>query len=238
MDAYLEERGYAARRIDGAVGYQDRMAYVDEFNSDPDCFVFLLSTRAGGLGINLTSADTVIIYDSDWNPHQDMQARASRRCRSVRGCARLQHSLLTPSCCSQHDGVVATAGAAVLVSDSTAGFTTNCRLLPSVLVCLVHDTSCARAGDGPRPPHRPDEARARAAPLHVRQRRGQAAAPRAQQACTRAPRHQEGRVWRREQRRRWRRGGQHVAQRAGPARRAQGRPAARGARHAAVLRAR
>jgi hypothetical protein len=48
---------------------------MDEFNEDADCFVFLLSTRAGGLGINLTSADTVIIYDSDWNPHQDMQVR-------------------------------------------------------------------------------------------------------------------------------------------------------------------
>ena len=46
------------------------------FNSDPDVVVFLLSTRAGGLGINLTAADTVIIYDSDWNPHQDLQARS------------------------------------------------------------------------------------------------------------------------------------------------------------------
>ena len=47
---------------------------MDLFNTDPEYGVFLLSTRAGGLGINLTAADTVIIYDSDWNPHQDMQA--------------------------------------------------------------------------------------------------------------------------------------------------------------------
>ena len=47
-----------------------------QFNTDPGMFAFLLSTRAGGLGINLTSADTVIIYDSDWNPHQDLQARS------------------------------------------------------------------------------------------------------------------------------------------------------------------
>jgi hypothetical protein len=47
---------------------QDRQANIDAFNSDPQRWVFLLSTRAGGLGINLTAADTVIIYDSDWNP--------------------------------------------------------------------------------------------------------------------------------------------------------------------------
>ena len=46
---------------------------MKEFNSNPDMFCFLLSTRAGGLGINLTAADTCIIYDSDWNPHQDLQ---------------------------------------------------------------------------------------------------------------------------------------------------------------------
>ncbi len=46
----------------------------DFMNPNTDKFVFLLSTRAGGLGINLTSADTVIIYDSDWNPQMDLQA--------------------------------------------------------------------------------------------------------------------------------------------------------------------
>jgi ATP-dependent DNA helicase len=92
LDSYLDERGYKARRIDGAVGYQDRMLFMDEFNHDPDCFIFLLSTRAGGLGINLTSADTVIIYDSDWNPHQDMQVRSLTRMTSPTGRSlSLQH---------------------------------------------------------------------------------------------------------------------------------------------------
>jgi SNF2 family DNA or RNA helicase len=50
---------------------------VDLYNTQPDkYFAFLLSTRAGGLGINLATADTVIIYDSDWNPHNDLQAQA------------------------------------------------------------------------------------------------------------------------------------------------------------------
>lgn len=53
----------------------DRQAAIDSFNGDPSIFVFLLSTRAGGLGINLTAADTVILFDSDWNPHQDTQAQ-------------------------------------------------------------------------------------------------------------------------------------------------------------------
>lgn len=74
LDAYLEGEGHKSCRIDGSVSWQDRQEAIRSFNTDPDVFVFLLSTRAGGLGINLTAADTVIIYDSDWNPHQDMQA--------------------------------------------------------------------------------------------------------------------------------------------------------------------
>ena len=74
LEYYLEGKGITPCRIDGNVSYQDRQRFMKEFNSNPEVFCFLLSTRAGGLGINLTAADTVIIYDSDWNPHQDMQA--------------------------------------------------------------------------------------------------------------------------------------------------------------------
>ena len=74
IDAYLEEKGVVAVRIDGSVSWQERQARMKQFNDDPEAKVFLLSTRAGGLGINLTAADTCIIYDSDWNPHQDLQA--------------------------------------------------------------------------------------------------------------------------------------------------------------------
>lgn len=54
---------------------------IDEFNEDPEIFVFLLSTRAGGLGINLTSANTVILHDIDFNPYNDKQAED--RCHRV-----------------------------------------------------------------------------------------------------------------------------------------------------------
>lgn len=67
--------GWTVCRIDGAVKASDRQDQIEAFNTDPDCKLFLLSTRAGGLGINLTAADTVILYDSDWNPQQDLQAQ-------------------------------------------------------------------------------------------------------------------------------------------------------------------
>jgi chromodomain-helicase-DNA-binding protein 4 len=66
--------GYKYERIDGSITGQSRQDAIDRFNaSGAQQFVFLLSTRAGGLGINLATADTVIIYDSDWNPHNDIQ---------------------------------------------------------------------------------------------------------------------------------------------------------------------
>ena len=67
--------GWTVCRIDGGVKASDRQDQIQAFNTDPDCKLFLLSTRAGGLGINLTAADTVILYDSDWNPQQDLQAQ-------------------------------------------------------------------------------------------------------------------------------------------------------------------
>lgn len=68
-------------RLDGSMNFLDRQANIDKFNSDPEHTIFLLSTRAGGLGINLTAADTCFIYDSDWNPQQDLQAQD--RCHRI-----------------------------------------------------------------------------------------------------------------------------------------------------------
>ena len=113
LEDYLRWQGYKYERIDGGIKGNDRQAAIDRFSApDSDRFVFLLCTRAGGVGINLTAADTVIIYDSrrepahspsshlltsltprtsrpcqviiydsDWNPQNDMQAQA--RCHRI-----------------------------------------------------------------------------------------------------------------------------------------------------------
>ncbi|OLQ15739.1 Chromodomain-helicase-DNA-binding protein 7 [Cryptosporidium hominis] len=77
LEELVEHHGWGYERLDGSIRGTDRNAAITRFNAeDSDKFVFLLSTRAGGLGINLTSADTVIIFDSDWNPQNDVQACA------------------------------------------------------------------------------------------------------------------------------------------------------------------
>ncbi len=67
-------RSYPCCRIDGSISQSERAAQIKAFNTDPSTKIFLLSTRAGGQGINLVAADTVILFDSDWNPQQDLQA--------------------------------------------------------------------------------------------------------------------------------------------------------------------
>ncbi|KAK3704274.1 ATP-dependent DNA helicase Hrp3 [Vermiconidia calcicola] len=74
---YLQLRGYQFQRLDGTIAAGPRRMAIDHFNAqDSQDFCFLLSTRAGGLGINLMTADTVILFDSDWNPQADLQAMA------------------------------------------------------------------------------------------------------------------------------------------------------------------
>lgn len=74
---YLQLRHFPFQRLDGGIKGEIRRQALDHFNADnSQDFCFLLSTRAGGLGINLATADTVIIFDSDWNPQNDLQAQA------------------------------------------------------------------------------------------------------------------------------------------------------------------
>ena len=78
---YLLYRSFPYEMIDGRQKGNERQTAIDRFTNDPEILVMLLSTRAGGVGINLTAADTVIIFDSDWNPQNDIQAMA--RCHRI-----------------------------------------------------------------------------------------------------------------------------------------------------------
>ncbi|CCE62864.1 hypothetical protein TPHA_0D02260 [Tetrapisispora phaffii CBS 4417] len=81
LEQFLNYHGYLYMRLDGATKIEDRQILTERFNSDPRVTVFILSSRSGGLGINLTGADSVIFYDSDWNPAMDKQCQD--RCHRI-----------------------------------------------------------------------------------------------------------------------------------------------------------
>ncbi|KAJ4439324.1 hypothetical protein ANN_07446 [Periplaneta americana] len=81
LQEYMRIRGHRYLRLDGSTPVTSRQELIDTYNADESIFAFLLSTRAGGLGINLTAADTVIIHDVDFNPYNDKQAED--RCHRV-----------------------------------------------------------------------------------------------------------------------------------------------------------
>ena len=82
LSEYMEIRRFPFQRLDGGIKGDTRKNAIDHFNApDSKDFCFLLSTRAGGLGINLVAADTCIIFDSDWNPQADLQAQD--RCHRI-----------------------------------------------------------------------------------------------------------------------------------------------------------
>ncbi|CAG9760112.1 unnamed protein product [Ceutorhynchus assimilis] len=81
LEAFLNFHGHIYLRLDGTTKVEQRQILMERFNSDKRIFVFILSTRSGGVGVNLTGADTVIFYDSDWNPTMDAQAQD--RCHRI-----------------------------------------------------------------------------------------------------------------------------------------------------------
>jgi helicase SWR1 len=81
LEQFLNIHGYRYLRLDGATKIEQRQILTDRFNNDPRILVFILSSRSGGLGINLTGADTVIFYDLDWNPAMDKQCQD--RCHRI-----------------------------------------------------------------------------------------------------------------------------------------------------------
>ncbi|KAJ9246005.1 hypothetical protein DTO027B5_8409 [Paecilomyces variotii] len=75
LQMLFNHTSYNVSYLDGAMSYEDRAKIVDDFNSDPQQFVFLISTRAGGVGLNITSANKVVVVDPNWNPSHDLQAQ-------------------------------------------------------------------------------------------------------------------------------------------------------------------
>mmetsp|Transcript_23904 Transcript_23904/g.40058 ORF Transcript_23904/g.40058 Transcript_23904/m.40058 type:complete len:1147 (-) Transcript_23904:25-3465(-) len=75
VELMVNHMGFEYRRMDGNTTIRSRMALIDEFNTYSEIFIFLLTTKTGGIGVNLTGADRVVLYDPDWNPSTDMQAR-------------------------------------------------------------------------------------------------------------------------------------------------------------------
>jgi SNF2 family DNA or RNA helicase len=74
LESFLNLHGYTYVRLDGSVKVEQRQKLVDKFNLNKKIFCFISSTRCGGIGINLTGADCVVFYDTDWNPAMDKQA--------------------------------------------------------------------------------------------------------------------------------------------------------------------
>lgn len=74
LDFHLSSKHYGFLKLEGATKQTDRMPMIDKFNNSPDVFVFLISTLAGGTGLNLTGANKVVIFDPNWNPAHDLQA--------------------------------------------------------------------------------------------------------------------------------------------------------------------
>ena len=75
LEKFLSYHAVTYSRLDGSTKPQARIQIMEQFNRDPKIFCMILSTRSGGIGVNLTGADTVIFYDSDWNPTIDAQAQ-------------------------------------------------------------------------------------------------------------------------------------------------------------------
>lgn len=81
LEIFLNLHGYTYVRLDGSTKVEVRQQIVDRFNNDPKIFCFISSTRSGGIGLNLTGADSIVFFDTDWNPAMDKQAQD--RCHRI-----------------------------------------------------------------------------------------------------------------------------------------------------------
>ena len=95
LEVFLNLHGYTYVRLDGTTKPEQRQILMQRYNTNPKLFIFILSTRSGGVGMNLTGADTVIFYDSDWNPAMDAQVCIIPRARS-------EWSFMSGTACSKN----------------------------------------------------------------------------------------------------------------------------------------
>ncbi|XP_068641321.1 protein PHOTOPERIOD-INDEPENDENT EARLY FLOWERING 1-like [Aristolochia californica] len=103
LEAFINLYGYTYMRLDGSTQPEERQTLMQRFNTNPKIFLFILSTRSGGVGINLVGADTVIFYDSDWNPAMDQQAQD--RCHRI-GQTREVHIYRLISDCTIEENIL------------------------------------------------------------------------------------------------------------------------------------
>ena len=75
LEPFAQSLAYNYLRLDGKTRTESRQDLVEQFNTDPDVFLFLISTKAGGVGLNITGANVVIVFDPSWNPSNDLQAQ-------------------------------------------------------------------------------------------------------------------------------------------------------------------
>jgi SNF2 family DNA or RNA helicase len=150
LQVCLASWGIRALRLDGSTPVDERQALLDTFNRTPGLGVFLLSTKAGGLGLNLTAADTVIIHDSDWNPHADAQA-VDRAHRMGQTRPVTVYRLLSAGTMDEHIARMAAqkleldralkgkagSGGAFLSPDKAAGAAKNKKVQEEVLAALL-----------------------------------------------------------------------------------------------------
>jgi DNA excision repair protein ERCC-6 len=107
LERHVRDAEMRYHRMDGSVALPTRFRMIDDFNRNPDVFVFLLTTRVGGLGVNLTGANRILLYDPDWNPSTDIQARerawrlGQKRAVTIFRCA-LAHELHCKNCRVQY----------------------------------------------------------------------------------------------------------------------------------------
>jgi E1A-binding protein p400 len=149
LENFLNYHGYKYLRLDGSTSIERRQALMERFNNDKRIFCMILSTRSGGIGVNLTGADTVIFYDSDWNPTMDAQAQD--RCHRI-GQTRDVNIYRLISEKSIEENILKKANQKRLLNEMTieGGCFTTALLKPTLITELFEDLNESAAVPSPQ----------------------------------------------------------------------------------------